>query len=84
MIYGYARVSTKKQINGNSLEEQNIRLEQEGCEVIIQEQHTGSTTERPEFEKLIDSLQSGDKLVVTKLDRFARNVVEGIDVIKIF
>ena len=82
MIYGYARVSTKKQVNGNSLEEQVTRLQQEGCECIIQEQYTGSTTDRPKFEKLINDLQQGDKLIVTKLDRFARNVTEGIEVIR--
>lgn len=82
MIYGYARVSTKKQVNGNSLEEQVGRLTQEGCEEIIQEQFTGHTTDRPEFDRLINKLQSGDRLVVTKLDRFARNVTEGIDVVR--
>jgi len=82
MIYGYARVSTKKQLHGNSLEEQTIQLQAEGCEEIIQEQYTGSTTERPVFEALINKLQEGDKLVVTKLDRFARNVTEGIEVVR--
>ncbi len=82
MIYGYARVSTRKQLdNGNSLEEQVNQLEQEGCKVIIQEQYTG-TTNRPQFEQLINDLKQGDKLVVTKLDRFARNVTECIDVIR--
>lgn len=83
MIYGYARVSTKKQLeNGNSLEEQTIQLTKEGCEVIVQEQFTGSKLERPKFDELMDRLQEGDKLVVTKLDRFARNVTEGIEVVR--
>ncbi|WP_088185844.1 recombinase family protein [Desulfosporosinus sp. FKA] len=82
MIYGYARVSTKKQVNGNSLEEQVNLLKQEGCETIIQEQYTGSTTGRPKFDEMINKLQSGDKLIVTKLDRFARNVTEGIEVVR--
>ena len=82
MIYGYARVSTIKQLTGNSLEGQVEILKCEGCEVIIQEQFTGSTTNRPNFDELIAKLQEGDKLVVTKLDRFARTVREGINVIK--
>lgn len=82
MIYGYARVSTAKQVNGNSLEEQVKQLVGEGCEEIIQEQFTGATTNRPLFDELINKLQDGDKLVVTKLDRFARNVTEGIKVVK--
>ena len=82
MIYGYARVSTRRQVNGNSFEEQQRLLEAEGCEKIVCEQFTGSTTVRPELDKLIAQLNDGDKLVVTKLDRFARNVVEGIQLIR--
>jgi DNA invertase Pin-like site-specific DNA recombinase len=83
MIYGYARVSTVHQANnGNSLEGQVEQLQQENCEVIIQEQYTGKTTDRPKFTELINKLQTGDKLVVTKLDRFARNVTEGIEVVR--
>lgn len=82
MIYGYARVSTKKQLHGNSVEDQVSLLKAEGCEIIIQEQYTGSTTDRPQFDALLNKLQTGDRLVVTKLDRLARNVVEGIEVVK--
>jgi DNA invertase Pin-like site-specific DNA recombinase len=82
MIYGYARVSTIKQVAGNSLEGQVEQLKAEGCENIIKEQFTGCTTSRPKFDELIAKLQQGDKLVVTKLDRFARNVTEGIEVVR--
>lgn len=82
MIYGYARVSTKKQVDGNSFEEQCKQLTGEGCDIIIQEQFTGSTMGRPQFDKLMSKLHEGDKLVVTKLDRFARNVTEGIEIIR--
>ena len=83
MIYGYSRVSTLGQVRGNSLAEQRAELKKNGCEVIIEEQYTGSTTARPKFEKLVkEQLQSGDTLIVTKLDRFARNVLEGIATIR--
>lgn len=82
MIYGYARVSTRKQVDGNSLQEQCSLLQQEGCQVIIQEQFTGSKMGRPKFDDLMGQLQPGDKLMVTKLDRFARNVTEGIEVVR--
>lgn len=83
MIYGYARVSAKTQLKGNSLEEQRTELERNGCEVIIEEQFTGKTTSRPKFEELTKhQLQHGDTLIVTKLDRFARNVTEGISTIR--
>lgn len=37
---------------------------------------------RPEFTKLLEVLQEGDTLVLTKLDRFARSTVGGINTIK--
>ena len=83
MIYGYARVSAKTQLKGNSLEEQRAELLRNGCDVIIEEQFTGKTTARPKFDDFIKNrIQKGDTLIVTKLDRFARNVTEGIATIK--
>lgn len=83
MKYGYARVSTRGQAtHGNSLEEQVSRLKAEGCETIVEEQYTGTTTNRPKFSKMIDELKQGDTIVVTKLDRFARSAAEGSKVIK--
>lgn len=82
MIYGYARVSSKTQLKGNSLEEQREELHRNGCEKIIEEQFTGKTTVRPKLEKLLKQLQPGDTLVVCKLDRFARTVMEGVTTIR--
>ncbi|MGM2824270.1 recombinase family protein [Bacillus cereus group sp. Bce006] len=78
MRYGYARVSTL----GQELESQVSILENEGCTSIYSEKFTGATTERPEFNKLLSSIQRGDTLVVTKLDRLARNTKEGITIIE--
>lgn len=82
MVYGYARVSTKKQLSGNSIEDQVKLLQEQRCDDIVIEQYTGATTNRPKFEKLIEHLKDGDTLIVTKLDRFARNVSEGIKIIR--
>jgi len=82
LIYGYARVSTKTQLKGNSLEEQTEILSANGCQQIVSEQYTGTTTDRPKFHALIAKLGSGDTLMVTKLDRFARNVTEGITLVR--
>ena len=77
MIYGYARVSTKNQLRGNSLEEQTKKLAEAGAEKILTEQCSGKTTDRPVLTNLISQLQKGDTLICTKLDRFARSVEEG-------
>lgn len=82
MKYGYARVSTKMQLNGNSIEAQEQQLKAEGCEVIYYDSFTATKSDRPEFSKLLSKLQRGDTLVVTKLDRLARNTREGIDVVE--
>ena len=83
MIYGYARVSAKTQLKGNSLQDQKKELKKNGCQEIIEEQFSGKTTARPKFENLImNQLHPGDTLVVTKLDRFARNVTEGVFTIR--
>lgn len=81
MIYGYARVSTRGQADGNSLEAQEEALRGVGAEVVYKEAFTGTQTDRPELTKLIEKLQSGDRLIVTKLDRIARSVSKGIDLI---
>lgn len=78
MKYGYARVSTALQ----DLEAQIQALQKEGCEIIYQEKFTGTKKDRPEFQKLLEILKEGDTLVVTKLDRFARSVSDGINTIK--
>ena len=82
MIYGYMRVSTVGQIKGNSLEEQERILRQNGAMILFWDAFTGTKTSRPNFNKLLDILEEGDTLVITKLDRFARNTVEGIGVVQ--
>ena len=77
MKYGYARVSTKNQ----DLEVQLQQLQAENCEVIYKEKFTGTNMEREELKKVLSLLKEGDTLVVTKLDRLARNSKEGIAII---
>ena len=80
---GYGRVSTSGQAaNGNSLEDQRRKLEDAGCDEIVLEAYTGTKMERPKFTKLLDELESGDTLVVCKLDRFARTAAEGSALVK--
>ena len=82
-IYGYARVSTVGQFNdGNSLEHQENKLKEAGAQEVIKEGYTGTKVNRPLFSKLIEGLESGDTLIVAKLDRFARNTREGLEVIQ--
>lgn len=82
MIYGYARVSTKGQAkDGNSLEAQEKLLREHGATKIYKDSFTGTKTDRPQFDKLINALTAGDTLMVTKLDRFARSMTQGSELV---
>jgi putative DNA-invertase from lambdoid prophage Rac len=74
----YARVSTTDQNTENQIRE----IEAAGFAVnkrrIVTESISGSVTatERPQFAKLLDRLEPGDVLIVTKLDRLGRNAMD--------
>ncbi|SFV40848.1 recombinase family protein [Ligilactobacillus acidipiscis] len=78
MKYGYARVSTPDQKLANQIKQ----LQDAGAEKIYQEKFTGTTTQRPQFNELLNILLPGDTLIITKLDRFARNTREALDIIQ--
>lgn len=74
-LIGYARVSTVGQDNG--LEAQKQLLDDAGCQRIFFEKVTGtSTLKRDELRYAIEFLQEGDTLVVTKIDRLARSIID--------
>jgi DNA invertase Pin-like site-specific DNA recombinase len=80
MIVGYARTSTADQVAG--LEAQLKELEDCGCEKIYQEQ-ASSVLNRVQLEAVIEFVRTGDVLVVTKLDRLARSVVDLMKIIDV-
>lgn len=76
-VYGYARVSTSHQDINLQIDE----LNKYGCDVIYQEHVSGkSADERKELQKLLNTVQPGDKIVFTKLDRFARSTVDALNI----
>ena len=77
MIYGYARVST----DGQTLDAQRDQLTQAGASKLFSEKQSGAKTDRAELGKLIKKLQSGDVLLVTKLDRLARSLRDILNVL---
>lgn len=70
MKIGYARVSTDDQ----NLDMQLDALKAAGCERIYREHASGKNTERPELQRMLDTLREGDTVVVYKLDRISRSV----------
>lgn len=77
-VFAYCRVSTAEQTTDNQLRE----IEAAGFAVqasrVVTETVSGSVpaSERKGFGKLMDRLESGDVLVVTKLDRLGRNAMD--------
>lgn len=77
-VFAYCRVSTTDQTTLN----QSIEIKAAGFAIetqrLIEESISGSVAakERPGFTKLIDRMESGDILVVTKLDRLGRNAMD--------
>jgi len=70
-LYGYARVSTLDQDLGI----QRAALKAAGCKVIRAEKASGSRRDgRTELQVLLDFVQPGDTLVVTRIDRLARSI----------
>ena len=77
-VFAYCRVSTVDQTTEN----QSLEIKAAGFAIeprrLVEESISGSVaaTERPGFTRLVDRMESGDVLVVTKLDRLGRNAMD--------
>ena len=80
-IIGYCRVSTKGQLEGYSIDQQIGEILSAYTEVRIYEEGLSGAKERPVFNEVLNILEKGDILVVTKLDRFCRTTKEGLQYI---
>jgi len=76
MIIGYARVSTQDQ----NLDLQVNALNKAECEVIYQEK-TSSVKYRPELRKMLSNMQENDTIIVYKLDRLGRSLVDLVNIL---
>lgn len=71
-VYGYCRCSTSAQ----DLQPQIEAMRAAGADVTFAEHESGSHRNRPELERALASLKPGDQLLVTKIDRLARSLVD--------
>lgn len=70
-VWGYARVST----SGQNLDTQRQLLRQYDENIkLVEDKSTGRTKDRDGLNKLMEKLKAGDTVVITRIDRIARNV----------
>ena len=85
-VFAYARVSTVEQLTENQREQ----IAQAGYSIpaqrFIEEQVSGSVPalQRPGFVKLLDRMEEGDSLTVTKLDRIGRDSIDVQQTVRLF
>lgn len=77
MKVGYARVSTRDQNADLQLD----ALKRAGCERIYQDTASGAKSARPELDKLLAHVRSGDTMVIWKLDRLGRSLKHLVELV---
>jgi putative DNA-invertase from lambdoid prophage Rac len=85
-VFAYARVSTVDQVNENQrdqIKDAGYRIEPRR---FVEEKISGSVPamSRPGFKKLMDRMEPGDTLVVTKLDRIGRDSIDVQKTVELF
>jgi len=78
MKIGYARVSS----DGQRLDLQINALREAGCERIFTDEISGATVTRPALTKLLSEVESGDQVVVWRLDRLGRSLQHLIELVQ--
>ena len=78
-VYGYCRISTAKQ--SIERQERNIR-EYDSKAVILKEQFTGTSDDRPVFTKLMNKVRKGDTIIFDSVSRMSRTSTGGFKMYK--
>jgi DNA invertase Pin-like site-specific DNA recombinase len=79
MLLGYARVSTDEQETHLQIDALRIA----GAERIYEEKASGAKTDRPELLRMLDSARQGDVVIVWKLDRLGRSLLQLIETVNL-
>ncbi|MFF4652394.1 recombinase family protein [Streptomyces sp. NPDC001380] len=76
-LIGYARVSTDDQ----EAQLQRDALKAAGCSRVFEDKASGKNTDRPELAAVLDYMRAGDTLVVWKLDRLGRSLIDLVTIV---
>jgi DNA invertase Pin-like site-specific DNA recombinase len=77
MTHAYARVST----DGQSVDAQVRQLKAAGARKVWRETASGAKTDRVQLRRVLDQLDAGDVLMVTRLDRLARSTRDLLNIL---
>lgn len=77
MIVGYARVSTQDQDLNAQLES----LTRAGATKVFAEKISGAKRDRAQLDRMLEYIQPGDTLLVTRLDRLARSTLDLLSIL---
>jgi DNA invertase Pin-like site-specific DNA recombinase len=77
MLLGYARVSTDDQETHLQID----ALERAGCVRLFEEKASGAKADRPELRRLLETAREGDVVIVWKLDRLGRSLLQLIETV---
>lgn len=80
MQIGYVRVST----NDQNPDLQRDAIKRAGCELIFEDRISGAKARRPGLNKLLKTIKPGDTVVVWKLDRLGRSLINLADLLQLF
>jgi DNA invertase Pin-like site-specific DNA recombinase len=75
--YIYARTSTQEQ---NVQQQADVLAEKYTHDFIVTEKFTGTTVDRPKFQRLLKKINNGDQLIVREVSRIGRNAAEVLTV----
>lgn len=78
MKIGYSRVSTQSQ----NLYKQIDILKQFDCDKIYEEKISGMKKDRPELNKMLDQLRTGDLVIIEDLTRLSRSVKDLFSIVE--
>lgn len=79
MLVGYIRISTAEQ----NTSRQEVLMKELGVEKVFIDKASGKNTQRPELQKLLSFVRTGDKVIVESISRFARNTKDLLNLIEI-
>ncbi|MCG7366170.1 recombinase family protein [Pantoea sp. ACRSH] len=79
MKFGYARVSSKEQNEARQM----AALSEAGCDEVMLDKLSGKNVERPQLQRMLDKLRSGDQVVVKSVDRLGRNTKDVLSLVDV-